>query len=97
MTRFLSALVAVFLWVVPAGAQGELCRPRAEMVSFLFDRFSEEPRAFGMIDQRALMTIYVSNSGTWTIVVTKTDGVSCIVAAGGLWEEREITIPGQDS
>ena len=91
------AFAAVFVWTVNASAQGKSCKPHAEMVSFLFDRFSEEPRALGMINQNALMTVYVSNAGTWTIVVTKTDGVSCIVAAGGLWEEREITIPGQDS
>ena len=41
-----------------------------------------ESLATGLVDENAMMEIFVSPSGTWTILATGTDGVSCVLAVG---------------
>ena len=41
----------------------------------------------GTVNSDRYMQLFVSRKGTWTILVTKTDGEACIVAAGNNWEK----------
>jgi hypothetical protein len=34
-----------------------------------------------------VLEVFVSDTGTWTVVVTDPKGVSCVLAAGQSWEE----------
>ena len=85
-------LAAVFAgsWTLPATAQQQAlsCAKRDEMVKALASRFREAPRAIGLANQRAMIEIFTSPSGTWTILLTRPDGASCIVSAGDNWEEN---------
>ena len=63
-----------------------LCANRAEMVKSLSDKFRENPTAVGMINGDAVVEIFVSKNGTWTILATGTDGKSCVLSAGEGWE-----------
>jgi len=73
-------------------AEAAVCMKHKKLVSFLSDRYSEAPRALGLVEDRGLMEVYVSNKGTWTIVMTTTKGVACILAAGDTWEENELVV-----
>ncbi|MBI1622238.1 hypothetical protein [Aquamicrobium zhengzhouense] len=59
-----------------------MCGDRKQVLSDLQQQFSEAPMAIGQVDEQAVMEILVSESGSWTILATGTDGVSCIVSAG---------------
>jgi hypothetical protein len=39
-----------------------------------------------VVGQAAIVEIYVSASGTWTMLVTDVQGRSCIIATGEGWE-----------
>ena len=55
------------------------------------DHFAEQPSAIGLQANGHLVEVFVSNDGaSWTIVVTRPDGWSCIVAVGEHWE----SLPG---
>ena len=41
----------------------------------------------GTVNEDRYMQLFVSQQGSWTILVTKTDGQACIVAAGQNWEK----------
>ena len=41
----------------------------------------------GTVNEDRYMQLFVSPQGSWTILVTKTDGQACIVAAGQNWEK----------
>jgi len=58
------------------------CADRAEMVKSLADKFKENPTAVGQIDGSAVIEVFVSEKGSWTILATGTDGKSCVVSAG---------------
>ena len=59
----------------------------AEIEQMLDQKFAEIPAALGLQSNGHLVQVYASKDGaTWTIVTTRPDGVSCIVAAGKSWE-----------
>lgn len=58
------------------------CADRAEMVKSLADKFKENPAAVGQIDGSAVIEVFVSENGSWTILATGTDGKSCVLSAG---------------
>lgn len=65
----------------PSPAQN-FCANRAEMVKSLADKFNENPTAVGQINGDAVIEVFVSQKGSWTILATGTDGKSCVLSAG---------------
>lgn len=63
------------------------CAERTNVVDTLDSQYKESPRAIGLVSQEAVLEIFVSETGTWTVVVTDPAGVSCVLAAGQSWEE----------
>lgn len=72
---------------VPAGpADVTNCGPRDQIVSQLGAMFKEAPSGIGMIDPTAVVEVFVSDAGTFTILASGTDGTSCILASGEGWD-----------
>ncbi len=63
------------------------CAERTNVIDTLDTQYKESPRAIGLVSQEAVLEIFVSETGTWTVVVTDPAGVSCVLAAGQAWEE----------
>jgi hypothetical protein len=59
-----------------------MCGKRDQVVNELSKQYDESPMAVGMVDRNAVVEIFVSETGSWTILATGTDGMSCIVSAG---------------
>ncbi len=71
---------------------GTVCGSRNEMVKALHDQFREEAQAVGVVDKDAVIEVFVSHTGTWTILATGTDGNSCLVASGDGWDSQRVII-----
>lgn len=89
-----AALAAAALAFQPlsAAAQGAddgstPCAERNNIVQTLDSQYEESPRAIGLVSKEAVLEVFVSETGTWTVVVTNPEGVSCVLAAGQSWEE----------
>ena len=63
------------------------CAKHNQLVGMLAKKYSENPVAMGTVNEDRFMQLFVSPQGSWTILVTKTDGEACIVAAGSNWEK----------
>lgn len=74
-------------WALPATAQQLACGKRDDMVKSLYSQYREQPRAIGLASQTAVIEVFTSKTGSWTILLTSTDGASCIVSAGENWED----------
>lgn len=62
------------------------CGSRDSIVTKLKANFQESHRASGLESDTKMIEIWTSEtSGSWTILVTKASGVSCIAAAGKNW------------
>lgn len=78
----------------PAVAAGN-CGDRDKIIKMLDSKYQEGRRAIGLISGRALLEIYVSRAGTWTILATDPAGLSCVMAAGESWQEAPIALAGR--
>lgn len=74
----------------------QLCGDREQVVSELSQVFDESALAVGQVDGNAVVEIFASSTGSWTILATGTDGMSCIVSAGEGFESTN-EIPGVDA
>ena len=82
-----AALLALALAVQPAAAEPIFnCAEHSKIVEFLGSHYSEKLLAVGLINEAAILEVYVSESGSWTILVTNVSGRSCVVFAGQNWE-----------
>jgi hypothetical protein len=99
MSRFALALAMISLPAVLApgiaNAQ-QACAPRAQIVAKLSQDFREQQQAVGVVNAQAVLEIYVSNAGTWTIIATGIDGNSCVISAGKDWDSSDF-VKGLDT
>ncbi len=96
-----SLVCSLVLAAVPLHAQAaepSPCGPRKQVVSQLEAKFGEEPVAIGVSDNGRLIEILAGKAGgTFTVILTSPQGVSCIVLTGGDWQSRSQTISGPDA
>jgi NADH:ubiquinone oxidoreductase subunit F (NADH-binding) len=79
----------------PGGAQ-MVCGERKAVVAQLEGKYGETRRSIGVHEQRGVVEVYASDTtGTWTILVTNTEGKSCLMAAGEGFES--LTVAGADA
>ena len=76
--------------------QDSHCGNRNEIVAKLGQVFQESPQAMGLVNQDAVIEIFVSAQGTWTILASGTDGKSCVVSSGESWESSTM-VAGEDA
>lgn len=69
----------------PAAAQNGACRQRDALVGHLKSRYGEELRGAGMNSSDGILELYVSDTGSWTLLLTRPNGTSCAVAVGNHW------------
>lgn len=77
----------VFALAMPSLAQARtVCAERESMITQLKKQFGESERGVGLSGQKALVEIWSSEeTGTWTIVMTRPNGIACVMASGQSW------------
>ncbi len=81
--------LALAFWVVvplliTSVANGQmLCVDRTEMLNRLASQYDEELIEVKMIEEHGLLEVLRSpRSGTWTLLLTKPGGITCVLATG---------------
>ena len=96
-----SLVCSLVLAAVPLHAQAadpSPCGPRKLVVSQLEAKFGEEPVAIGLSDSGRLIEILVGQAGgTFTVILTTPQGLSCIVLTGEDWQSRPQPVSGPDA
>ena len=101
MDKMLFALSLGFAGLIFAtqAALAAQCAPREQVVAGLATGFDEVRRGAGLTaapDGRAqVVEIFTAASGSWTIVVTRPDGQTCLVASGQAWEDIAEELPAK--
>jgi len=77
----------LFAIAAPSIAQAQsVCGKRESMISSLKQKFGESERGMGLSGAEAVIEIWSSDeTGTWTIVMTRPNGITCVMAAGESW------------
>ena len=71
-----------------------ICGKRADILTGFANTFHEERSAIDIVDEGSLIEVLVSPSGSWTMVVTKPGGLTCIIGSGRDWNTRPV--PGTE-
>lgn len=87
MKTLAAAILAVSLMPAAADAQNRNCGPRTKVVETLAEKYKESRRSIGLATKGRVMEIFASEeTGSWTIVVTMPNGMTCLVASGQAFE-----------
>ena len=77
---------ALLVSAQPAAAQ-QVCAPHDKAAQSLQKQFDEQVVGRGLTPSgKALFELFVSKTGSWTVLVTYPDGRSCMVATGEAWQ-----------
>ena len=84
----LSALsIGCLLAIRPAMGATPQCAPRPDLVEILTKRHGESWRSSGLAQNGSVVETFAAENGDWTILVTRPDGISCLLAAGQAFDE----------
>jgi len=72
---------------LPNSSEATVCTTHEFMTDRLKKRYSEEPVSMGLSSNGGVMEVYASEEGTWTLIITRPDGTSCLIDAGEYWED----------
>ncbi len=71
---------------------------RAEIVGQLAARYTEAPTALGLTSTGAVLELFTAADGaTWTLVITRPNGMSRVIATGESWTKRPQLVRGRVS
>jgi hypothetical protein len=82
--RYLLTLAAICLTAPAMAQQPQACAKRDQVVAKLGDKFGETIKSIGL-SKSGVVEVYSAENGSWTILMTRPDGVSCMVASGQFW------------
>ena len=99
---FIKATLTLGLVVLAAdqvAAQNRNCGPRDQVVQHLTESFGETRQSIGLGADNAVIEVFTSETGSWTITVTYPNGATCLVASGQAFEVLAEALPasGQDA
>ena len=87
-----AAAAAVVLGAPGAEAQA-ICGQRAAIVDQLETKYGETRRSIGFQQGRGVVETWANDdTGTWSIVVTNPQGITCLLAAGEAFESEAIRV-----
>jgi hypothetical protein len=73
--------------IAEAAQPNHSCTDRASALTHLSKKYSEAPVAIGLANNGGEVEVLTDTAGwTWSIIITMTDGLACIVASGKHWE-----------
>lgn len=84
----IAVMWAALVMAVPAWASHQ-CIERPKLMGWLLDKYDERPWGRGVSGSGdGVHELVVSPTGTYTIVISRRDGLSCIVVWGKEWIPR---------
>ena len=96
--KFATVIAAAsLLGMTNAAAAATPCGSHDKVAQLLTTKHQEARRIMGIVSAHAVMEIFMSPKGTWTVLVTDTNGTACIIASGEDWQEVPIAMAGLDS
>jgi hypothetical protein len=82
--------------ITPVAHAQPTCMARDTLIEQLTERYDEVPVGRGLQSASQLFEVWASiASGTYTVFVTRPDGLACIVATGQNWSSFDIAAAPQ--
>ncbi len=78
--------------LAPLQANAAECGAHKKVTAFLGNKYKEQVAAMGLVSNKGFMQLFVADTGTWTVLLTTPEGISCIVAAGDSYEKAPLVV-----
>ena len=65
----------------------QMCAPRDVLVSNLSKSYQEQPLGRGLSATGNLVELLTGPSGSWTMLMTRPNGLTCVIGVGEAWHE----------
>lgn len=85
-------LIATLSFFAPVAHAQMLCGQHAKIIKNLAEKYQESRVAVG-VTPRGILEVFRSKAGSFTVIYTRTNGVTCLLAAGEGWEDLKFTEP----
>jgi hypothetical protein len=96
LTAVMASVALALPTLVSTTRAAPVCGPRDKVVAELGERYQENRKSLGLAGGAAVIELYVSSKGSWTLVSTDTKGKACVLAAGQAWQDAPRIVAGQD-
>jgi hypothetical protein len=88
---------AMMLAANHANAQSRQCATHDAVTERLAARYGESRQSIGLGSDNSVVEVFASSeTGSWTIVVTRPGGPTCLVAAGQSFQQLNEALPNLD-
>ena len=88
-TLFAITVAAAVTGAAAAQAQTS-CAPRDSVMERLQTKFGETLAAGGLQSRQQVLEVWASqDTGTWTVLMTHANGLTCVVASGTNWHQND--------
>lgn len=94
---FILMILMVSYGISPISAQGN-CDFRESLLNNLDKKYGELEFALGIVNNGDILEIIVdANDRSWSVLITKPNGISCVVAVGDDFEIQTIKTVDEES
>ena len=93
MLRIMTAVLIAISFAAPAAAETK-CGDRGDILKHLSRNYKEAPVAMGLVSNGNVLEVLSSGNGSWTIIITRPDGKSCVMAVGEAWDKVPTLVAG---
>lgn len=77
---------ALLILATRAAEAAPQCAPRETVLEQLSQTYGESRRGMGIAANNTVMEVFAAEGGSWTVIVTLPDGMTCLVASGQGYE-----------
>jgi len=95
-SAILGALIIAssFLLATTTASAQPVCGSHRTVSDNLKKSYSEAPVSMGVTAGGGVIEVFASSEGSWTLVITQPNGLSCLIAAGQDWENLPRLVTG---
>ena len=99
LRKLATLTLAAALWIGATGpAPAEtVCGDRDAVLRAHEAEYGERPAAMGLAQRGAVLEVLTSPKGSWTVILTLSNGLSCLIATGDAWETLPTPVAGERS
>ncbi len=92
---FSSVAALVAIGATPPAEAQMVCGDRGKMTGHLDKNYQESRSGLGLSTNGAVLELFTANTGTWTILLTRPGGPTCVLGSGEGWELQQMPVPAK--
>ena len=86
MLTKITLMTGIALLAASAAAAQSVCGTREDLLKQLAAEYQEAPVGVGLASNGSVVELLTSTGGTWTLMVTRPDGPTCLIGTGEAWQ-----------